>query len=93
VWISCSENSPGGPKYLIRFTVVDMAVRIPTSKNFVSVLKLSPGSEADFHEEQCSTGPEREIVDLNIHDGKGPAEDSYTESKLRSEGGTFPMTS
>jgi hypothetical protein len=93
VWISCSENSPGGPKYLIRFTVVDMAVRIPTSKNFVSVLKLSPGSEADFHEEQCSTGPERKIADLNIHDGKGPAEDSYTESKLRSEGGTFPMTS
>jgi hypothetical protein len=62
VWISCSENSFGGPKYLIRFTVVDMAVRIPTSKNFVSVLK--PGSEADFHEEQCSTGPEREIADL-----------------------------
>jgi hypothetical protein len=83
VWISCSENSPGGPKYLIRFTVVDMAVRIPTSKNFVSVLKLLPGSEADFHEEQCSTGPEREIADLNIHDGKGPAEDSYT----------FPITS
>jgi hypothetical protein len=81
VWISCSENSFGGPKYLIRFTVVDMAVRIPTSKNFVSVLKL--GSKADFHEEQCSTGPEREIADLNIHDGKGPAEDSYT----------FPMTS
>jgi hypothetical protein len=52
-------------------------------RNFASVLKLSPGSEADFHEGQCSTGPEREIADLDIHDGKGPVEDSYT----------FPMTS